>query len=151
MILKKKKRLWNLADRKEEIIEKKSDSFLKDELDRIVSHLQLLCWKIQSKFQQHVEDAGRHDPRALDLICFYGTFYPVKNPRASRKSERAVSDSSDCSSSVVGNTLDAAKIHYNMFQDKQALSFQRFKRFEMGGKRTQDSNDNTEALLKNLI
>lgn len=136
------KKLWNLANlkQKKNVINKKD--VLETVLETIVEKLRNCCSKIAVNFQRHVEGAKLQDPRSLDLIRFYGTFYPVKIPRASRQSEGAVSGRSDCSVGEIGSTLDAAKIHYNMFQDEQELSFQRFKRFEMGGnKRTTQVDD----------
>ena len=131
------KKLWNLADPKLKTriatIDTESISLV---LNKIASKLHLYCRDVLESLGEHIKKATEtgEDPRTMDLLRFYGTFYDVSIPRSSRQSEAAVGDRNDCSSSVVGSTLKADQIHHNMFRDENnELSFQRFKRIAMGG------------------
>ena len=128
------KQLWNDAD------QSNRDMIIRDPMSihlflvAAVERLRRFCDKILRSFEKHVKNSTE-DPRAMDLLRFYGTFYAVETPKPPRRSQAAVSDRSDSSSSAIGDVLHAEQIHHKMFTDENELSFQKFYRFEIGGKR----------------
>ena len=136
-----KRKLWNIVtDTTREAITEDPPHRIHSFLDTPVNLLKRCCDNVKMDFVNHVNEAKQHgqDPRALDLLRFYGRFKGVAIPRASRQSEGAVSDRDDCRSSVVGASLKADQIHHNMFQKHKELCFQKFKFFEIGGQGDRD-------------
>lgn len=138
-----KKKLWNVCHKNErELIMTNANSngtlinaVLRSAAWNAANKLERVCEKIIVKFKQHCTDATEQnkDPRAMDLLRFYGTFNARHIRSPPRQSEGAVSDSSDCRSSAVTPVLKADQIHHNMFKgDDSGISCQKFKRFKIG-------------------
>lgn len=148
-----KKKLWNIATAATRTKISQQPSQIHELLKTPIGLLQKCCWRVVEDFGDHVKEAKENgeDPRALDLLRFYGKFNVVHTPRASRQSEGAVSDRNDCRSSVVGASVKADQIHHNMFQDDAELSFQKFKFFEIGGQRDPDHTFETLIAALGLV
>lgn len=148
-----KTKLWNLLDsnKKARIATSSVDlDWIEDILERPATKIEMACWVIKSSFAAHVTEqtfAGE-DPRALELLCFFGKFNAIQVSKLPRLSEGVfLSDPSDCSATIVGESLYANQIHHNMFTDESQLSFQKFKRFQIGGGRR---DTNLENLIESL-